>query len=118
MELRTEILRIRAEREQVALRMDAVRIKHEAETKDAVRRLDLSAKMHNVDLAVDRGKAAPELPAVEQKMADLGNLELAIARITEQACSRGGSGGAMRQIKEFNAFLERAHTALEGSAVG
>ena len=31
--LRAEILRIRAEREQVALRMDEIRIKHENETK-------------------------------------------------------------------------------------
>jgi len=34
--LREEILRIRAERDQVALRMDAVRTKHEAESKEAL----------------------------------------------------------------------------------
>lgn len=39
--LRDEILRIRAERDQVGLRMDAVRIKHEADSKEAlVRYLD------------------------------------------------------------------------------
>ena len=35
LELREEILRLKAEREQVALRMDAVRIKHEEDTKES-----------------------------------------------------------------------------------
>lgn len=34
--LRDDILRIRAEREQVALRMDAVRIQYEADSKEAL----------------------------------------------------------------------------------
>jgi len=34
--LREQILRVRAEREQVALRMDAVRIRHEAEREKAL----------------------------------------------------------------------------------
>jgi hypothetical protein len=34
--LRDEILQIRAEREQVALRMDAIRIRHEADSKQAL----------------------------------------------------------------------------------
>ena len=37
--LRDEILRVRAERDQVALRMDAIRIRHEAESKEALVRL-------------------------------------------------------------------------------
>lgn len=35
MALRDEILKIRAEREQIALRMDEIRIRHEMESKDA-----------------------------------------------------------------------------------
>lgn len=35
MTLREEIMRIKAEREQVALRMDAIRIKHEADTRES-----------------------------------------------------------------------------------
>jgi hypothetical protein len=34
--LRDEILRVRKEREQVALRMDAIRIRHEADSKEAL----------------------------------------------------------------------------------
>lgn len=35
MALREEIMRIKAEREQVALRMDAIRIKHEADARES-----------------------------------------------------------------------------------
>ncbi|KAH6619235.1 hypothetical protein B0J18DRAFT_481611 [Chaetomium sp. MPI-SDFR-AT-0129] len=112
--LRDEILRVRAEREQVALRMDAIRIRHEAESKAALRHITLSSTMHDIDLAVERGRDAPELSPAEQKRAELANLELLIGRVADQACSRSDGGGALRQIREFNAFLERAAGVLEG----
>lgn len=68
--------------------------------------------MHDVDLAIEQGLAGPELSAKEQKTADLANLELLISRVTEQACSSGPGGGALKQIRSFNAFLERAVAAL------
>ncbi|KAG7292951.1 hypothetical protein NEMBOFW57_002996 [Staphylotrichum longicolle] len=112
--LRDEILRIRAEREQVALRMDAIRIRHEADSKEALRTMSLSSAMHDIDLAVEKGQAAPELSPAEQKKADLANLELLISRVADQASSRSQAGGTLKQIKEFNAFLERAAAVLEG----
>lgn len=110
--LRERIIQIRAEREQVALRMDAVRIKHEGEGKEALHNINLSAAMHDVDLAIEEGRAAPELSAKGQKAADLANLELRIERVREQACGQALGGGNLRCIKSFNAFLERAVTAL------
>lgn len=68
--------------------------------------------MHDIDLAIEGGCAAPELSVKDQKTADLGNLELLISRVTEQACSAGRGGGALGQIRSFNAFLERAAAAL------
>lgn len=102
--------------------MDAVRIRHEAETREARQRLELSSALHDVDLAVDRGRgglatgaeATKQLRAAEQ----MGNLELAIARVADLAGSRGGKGGVLRQVKDFNAFLERAFVALEGKTSG
>lgn len=45
MALREDIMRIKAEREQVALRMDAIRIKHEADTRESkVRIVQVSCK--------------------------------------------------------------------------
>ncbi|KAK2023499.1 AT hook domain-containing protein [Colletotrichum zoysiae] len=112
--LRDEIMRIRAERDQVALRKDAVRSKHEKVTEEALNQLSLSSQMHDIDLAVERGRAAPELGAAEKKTAELANLEILISRITDQASSQSGAGGTLKQMKDFNALLERAAVALEG----
>ncbi|PNP86038.1 hypothetical protein FNYG_01094 [Fusarium nygamai] len=111
--LREEILRLKAEREQVALKMDAVRIKHEEDTKESKYRLDTSAIMHDIDMAVERGRDAPELSRAQEKKADLANLELLVARITDEASSSSSAGGMLQQVKHFNAFLERAAIALE-----
>ena len=73
--------------------------------------------MHDIDLAVEQGRAAPELTPAQQKTADLANLELAVRRIAEQISGGSGSlhgGGTLQQIVEFNAFLERTAAVLEG----
>jgi hypothetical protein len=70
--------------------------------------------MHDIDLAVEQGRSAPGLSQGEKKMADMANLELLVSRVSDQACTRSDGGGILNQIKEFNAFLERAATALEG----
>ncbi|KPM43034.1 hypothetical protein AK830_g3560 [Neonectria ditissima] len=111
--LREEIIRLRGEREQVALRMDAVRIKHEEDTKESKYHLDTSATMHDVDLAIERGRDAPELSRAEQKQAELANLELLVPQICDEASSASATGGMLQQVRDFNAFLERAAVALE-----
>ncbi|ROW14822.1 hypothetical protein VPNG_03695 [Cytospora leucostoma] len=112
LKLRERIIQIRAEREQVALRMDAIRIKHDADSKEALHNISASSAMHDIDLAIEQGRAAPELSPKDGKTADLANLELLISRITEQACSAGPSGGVLKQITSFNAFLERVAAAI------
>ncbi|CAK7208520.1 hypothetical protein SCUCBS95973_000130 [Sporothrix curviconia] len=115
--LREEILRIRAERDQVALRMDALRAHHQDRVNKAMKTANISATMHDIDLAVEQGRAAPELTAAQQKAADFANLELIVRRITEQVSGGSGSlhgGGTLQQIIEFNAFLERTAAVLEG----
>ncbi|CAK7220801.1 hypothetical protein SBRCBS47491_004312 [Sporothrix bragantina] len=115
--LREEILRIRAERDQVALRMDALRAQHQERVSKAMKTANISATMHDIDLAVEQGRAAPELTSTQQKAADLADLELAVRRITEQLSGGSGSlhgGGTLQQIVEFNAFLERTAAVLEG----
>ncbi|KEY67582.1 hypothetical protein S7711_08255 [Stachybotrys chartarum IBT 7711] len=111
--LREEILRLKAEREQVALRMDQVRIKHEDDTKESTYRLNASALMHDIELAVEQGRDAPHLSPAEQKKAELANLELVVAQVAEQASSNSATGGLLAQVRDFNAFLERAAIALE-----
>lgn len=69
--------------------------------------------MHDVDLAVHQGKEAPALSQKAQKAAELGNLDLLLARVSDEASSAGTQGGMLGQIQEFNALLERAAQALE-----
>ncbi|KAI1426783.1 hypothetical protein F5Y12DRAFT_258190 [Xylaria sp. FL1777] len=112
--LRNEILRIRAEREQVALKMDAVRMRHETANEESLRQLGLSSAMDDIELAIENGKMAPELNPKEQRMAELANLDILISQITNQVSAAGEGGGTLKQIKDFNMFLERAAIALEG----
>lgn len=112
-------MRIRAEREQVGLQMDAIRKKHEADSQEGLKRSTLSSTMHDIDLAVERGIAAPSLETsgtAEQKKAELAGLELLMKSIADQVSPAGENGGALRQIREFNAFLERAAVVLERKA--
>ncbi len=70
--------------------------------------------MDDIELAIENGKLAPELNPKEQKMAELANLDILISQITNQVSAVGDGGGTLRQIKDFNMFLERAAIALEG----
>lgn len=111
--LRAEIMRIRAEKEQVALKMDAVRMRHETANRETLHQLGLSSTMDDIELAMENGRSAPDLNPKEQKKAELANLELLISRVASQASTDGDGGGSLKQIKDFNAFLERAAAALE-----
>lgn len=75
--------------------------------------LDASRIMHDVDYAVEQGRDGNELTPAEQRKADIANLALAIAQVADKASSRSSSGGLLAATREFNAFLERAATALE-----
>ncbi|KAI1089773.1 hypothetical protein F5B19DRAFT_357275 [Rostrohypoxylon terebratum] len=111
--LRTDIMRIRAEREQVALKMDAVRIRHEAANRESLHQLGLSSAMDDIELAIENGRSAPDLNPKEQKKAELANLELLISRVVGQASVASDGGGNLKQVKDFNTFLERTAAVLE-----
>lgn len=69
--------------------------------------------MNDIDLAVERGRDEAELSSRARKEAELGNLELLISQVADQASSKGPTGGFLKQIQDFNAFLERAANALD-----
>ncbi|RAL62971.1 hypothetical protein DID88_004058 [Monilinia fructigena] len=107
--LREEILRVRAEREKVALRMDEVRISHEKDSHEAEQQEVLNTTAHDIELAVERGRSS-------SSHTDDGkpNIELMLKRVASEASSVSDNGGILKQIKAFNAFMERAALALEG----
>ncbi|TGO39274.1 hypothetical protein BHYA_0057g00420 [Botrytis hyacinthi] len=106
--LREEILRVRAEREKVALRMDGIRIAHEKNSHDAQQREVLNTTVHDIELAVERGKSSDNTDDGKT------NIELMLKRIASEASTASDDGGVLKQIKAFNAFMERAALALEG----
>ncbi|KAB8302133.1 hypothetical protein EYC80_005581 [Monilinia laxa] len=107
--LREEILRVRAEREKVALRMDEIRIAHEKDSHEAEQHDVLNTTAHDIELAVERGRSS-------SSHTDDGkpNIELMLKRVASEASSVSDNGGILKQIKAFNAFMERAALALEG----
>ncbi|KFY99730.1 hypothetical protein V498_00554 [Pseudogymnoascus sp. VKM F-4517 (FW-2822)] len=108
-ELRAELMRLRAEREQVARKMDTARIQHEEEGKDNETLISLSTTLHDIALATSLGRdngsseslAEPPLPVVVDGVAAI-------------ASSKSRDGGLLRRLKEFNGFLERVAGAVEG----
>lgn len=69
--------------------------------------------MDDIELAIENGRSAPDLNPKEQKTAELANLELLISRVVGQASVASDGGGNLKQIKDFNAFLERTAAVLE-----
>lgn len=47
---------------------------------------------------------------------EMDGIELLLKRIGGGLSNKSGSGGILKQVKDFNAFLERAALALEGRA--
>ncbi|KAH8816538.1 hypothetical protein F5884DRAFT_776585 [Xylogone sp. PMI_703] len=110
--LREEILKIRAEREQVALKMDEIRIKHEANTITAQETDILNSRIYDIELALERGKAKYPVNNMNSVM-DMTGTELLLKRLAQDVSCKSSNGGILKQVKEFNAFLERAAFALE-----
>ncbi|KAL3418537.1 AT hook domain-containing protein [Phlyctema vagabunda] len=118
--LRGEILQIRSEREKVALKMDDIRSRHEKESLEFEKRNTLNTSMHDIELALERGKSSlPSAPAAKQKPKDaeteveLAGIEVLMKRIAGEVSSTSAEGGILAKIRAFNAFLERAAVALE-----
>lgn len=114
--LREEVLQVRKEREQVALRMDEIRMKHEREKINAQNRDSLNAAVHDIEMAIEMGKSNQTSANIDHST-DLVGMELLIKRVAGEVSVQGHSGGILKEIKEFNAFLERAALALEAKRI-
>lgn len=69
----------------------------------------LNTTVHDIELAVERGKSSSDATNDGKT-----NIELRLKHIASEASSASDEGGVLKQIKAFNAFMERAALALEG----
>ncbi|KAL0262519.1 hypothetical protein SLS55_001487 [Diplodia seriata] len=112
--LRSEFLTIRREREQVALRMDAVRQAHmEAEAR---RRRDeeLSDALYGIETAVQRGREKAAREDRQDEGPEVGTLWEIEDALSSGVSAVGPGGGLLDRVKDFNGFLERAAAVIEG----
>jgi hypothetical protein len=72
--------------------------------------------VHDIELAVERGKSS-KFHNDPDRGGDLMGTDYLLRRVANHVSNKGDSGGMLRQIKQFNAFLERAALALEGRKI-
>lgn len=77
--------------------------------------MERNTAVHDIELAVERGRAYAQKQGIKEE-ASVG-IEFLLKNVADEASSVG-AGGMLRQVKEFNAFLERAALALEGRSKG
>lgn len=63
-------------------------------------------------MAIDLGKQRQVLEV--NQSTEMVDTEVLLKRVAGDVSNKGDSGGLLRHIKDFNAFLERAALVLEG----
>ncbi|KXG45176.1 uncharacterized protein PGRI_040890 [Penicillium griseofulvum] len=109
LDLRNHLYRVRRERENIALQMDAVRSKHIEEEKVKSSRSTISNSLHSLELALDRNKQRSASAA--DSSADIEYMLRTVADVSSRA--PGAQGGLLNQIRAFNAQLEATVGRLE-----
>ncbi|KGO76517.1 hypothetical protein PITC_087960 [Penicillium italicum] len=109
MDLRNHLYRVRRERENIALQMDAVRSRHIEGEKAKLSRSTISNSLHSLELALDRNKQRSDSAA--DSSTDLEFMLRTVADVSSRA--PGAQGGLLNQIRAFNAQLEATIGRLE-----
>ncbi|RKF79559.1 putative at hook domain-containing protein [Golovinomyces cichoracearum] len=110
--LRSEILRIRAERETIALRMDDIRKRHNTAQKENMNRLSLNNAIHNLEIAIETVRDSTYHPNYDS-ISDIDSTQARLKKVAQLISHRSDTGGLLRQVKDFNSLLERSAIALE-----
>lgn len=65
-----------------------------------------------MELAIDLGKSSQN-----KGTSEMVGIEFLLKQIAGQVSNKSDSGGLLRQLKEANAFFERAALVLEGRVI-
>ncbi len=68
----------------------------------------LNTTVHDIELAIDLGRTSEA-----DDSGEMIGTEVLLKRVADEVSNKSDSGGILKQIKEFNAFLERAALVLE-----
>ncbi|KAF1817027.1 hypothetical protein P152DRAFT_469521 [Eremomyces bilateralis CBS 781.70] len=112
---REELMTVRRERDNAALRMDEVRARFSRAEKETVRRRDLVRRWERVGFALDQVQdGVKETGQDESHMNE--RLSLQLQDVAMRVCGKEDDG-LLGKLKEFNGLLERAAEVIEGTAV-
>lgn len=89
-------------------------MQHEQETDTKNHEEALNTSLHDIELAVERGKQDSSATVTEDR-AEMRNIEFQLKGLAALASKKGVGGGLLHQIRSFNGFLERAALELETS---
>ncbi|EXJ64861.1 hypothetical protein A1O7_01200 [Cladophialophora yegresii CBS 114405] len=101
--LQSEYLELRREREQIALKCDAVRRQHWECEEETRQKWILSDAARRVEQEMERNEADED-----------EGLECLLRSVTDSVSSTSGRGGILDRVKSFNAHLENMALLLEG----
>ena len=112
--LREELLNRRREREKIALRTDEIRRSHAQVSKAAQDENELNTMMDDIELAVHRCREQQDYVPDDDDSGGNG-LEVLMQVVAATVSSAKGLG-LLDRVKGFNAYLERAVSAMNAKA--
>ena len=114
--LRDELLDLRKQRQEVELQIDEVRARHEKDARVANEEHHLETLLQDIELAVERGRAAPEVDEEEEdedgEEEGKPSLSMRLQQAADVMSSADGRVGLLERVKGFNGLLEEAIARL------
>lgn len=108
LDLQARWIDVRRQREEIALKCDDIRARHKANEAQGRETYELSEKLHELDMVVDRGEVDGD---------GLEDLEFMLKSVAGQVSGAVGVGGMLDRVKEFNSQLQRTALVLEGRSL-
>jgi hypothetical protein len=109
--LREELTARRREREEVELRIDAIKAKKQEKVEKESRHYNLVQGMADIELAVQIGREKARREGREDEGPDVG-VEMLATNVFDMV----GNGGILGRVRDWNGVLEDAARVIEGKA--
>jgi hypothetical protein len=109
--LREELIARRREREEVELRIDAVKAKRQEKSEKELRQHDLVQGLEDIEVAIRRGREKARREEREDEGPYAG-----VQMLATEVFGMVGNGGILGRVREWNGVLEDAAGMIEGKA--